>query len=154
MSFGRLNCLIEILPSLRFGQIHLAGSDRHGTHAEYIHGDLGLGQLIDFDIARLKNLIQPPKFVLPTNLTRSPYFVDGSRAAYFDGETFYLSDDDYLTSNGGNTFLYASGDGADIIADFTAGDTFKVTKGKISSVTTDDATGQPICHCRQIRLRR
>ena len=47
--------------------------------------------------------------------------------------------DDYLTSgNGGNTFLYASGDGADIIADFTAGDTFKVTKGKISSVTTDD----------------
>lgn len=31
------------------------------------------------DILALKNLIQPPKFTLPTNLTRSPYFVDCSR---------------------------------------------------------------------------
>lgn len=33
------------------------------------------------DILRLKNLITPPKFLLAENLTRSPYFVDGSRDA-------------------------------------------------------------------------
>ena len=47
--------------------------------------------------------------------------------------------DDYISgSGGGNTFLYAIGNGADVIADFTAGDKFKVTKGKINTVTMDD----------------
>ena len=45
-------------------------------------------------------------------------------------------DDIFYGGAGGNTFLHAAGsDGDDVIVDFTAGDKFKVTKGKINSVT-------------------
>ena len=44
--------------------------------------------------------------------------------------------DDYLTSGGGNTFIYASGDGDDVIADFTSSDKLKITNGDFS-VDTD-----------------
>ena len=36
------------------------------------------GEMLD-DIIRLKRLTAPPKFILAQNLSRSPYFVDGSR---------------------------------------------------------------------------
>lgn len=48
--------------------------------------------------------------------------------------------DDILSSNGGNTFLYANGDGNDIFESFkdnVAGDEIKITKGTFS-VTADD----------------
>lgn len=46
---------------------------------------------------------------------------------------------DYVKfGNHGNTFLYANGDGDDVIADFTVGnDKLKVTSGTVTSVTTD-----------------
>ena len=59
--------------------------------------------------------------------------------------------DDYFTSGGGNTFIYASGDGDDVIADFTSNDRLKVTSGDfkvntdgsdvIVSVTKGNVTG-------------
>ena len=46
--------------------------------------------------------------------------------------------DDYVYLGGSsNTFIYASGDGNDVVADFTqAGDKIKVTKGTVTSVET------------------
>ena len=45
---------------------------------------------------------------------------------------------DLLTTAGGNTFVYASGDGDDVIANFTEDDRIKITSGT-PKVTADDS---------------
>ena len=72
------------------------------------------------------------KAIKITGTSRAESLVGGSKADTFTGG----KGNDTLKGNGGNdVFVYSSGDGADVIADFTAGDKILLVSGSVASAS-------------------